>query len=119
MSESRRVLRFERELKETLARLLHQGLKLPIPGYAAIVHVDVTADLRSAKVFVRVAGSEEARSEAERLLNEQRPWLQRQVAAQLQTRFCPVLNFKVGGSPQEPLNDEVEKLLANLNRPEL
>lgn len=118
MEESRRVLRVERELKQILAEVLHHGLKIPLPGYSSVVHVDVTPDLRSAKVFVRVAGTDKDRSKAEDLLEEQRGQIQKRVGEVLNAKFCPVLRFKVGGDPSGKM-DEVEKLLANLNRPRI
>lgn len=116
MNESRRVLRVERELKQVLAEVIHHGLKLPLPGYSSVVHVDVTPDLRSARVFVRVAGTDKDRGEAEELLEKQRVQIQKRVSEELNTKFCPVLRFKVGGDPSGRM-DEVERLLANLNRP--
>ncbi len=116
MEENRRVLRVERELTQVLAEVIHHGLKLPLPGFAAVVHVDVTPDLRSAKVYVRVAGTEKDRSKAEDLLGQQRPQIQRKVSDALDAKFCPVLRFVVGGAPTKE-KDDVEVLLANLNRP--
>ena len=118
MEENRRVLRVERELTQVLAEVIHHGLKLPLPGFAAVVHVDVSPDLRSAKVFVRVAGTDKDRAGAEELLGQQRHQIQRKVGDALNARFCPVLRFVVGGPPAGAM-DDVELLLANLNRPRI
>ena len=115
--ESRRVLRVEREIKEVLANLLIHGLKIPLPGFASVVHVDVSGDLRTAKVFVRVAGSHEDYTVAEELLNEQKGSIQKELGLALRTKFCPVVRFVVGGAPANQV-DDVERMLANLRRPQ-
>jgi ribosome-binding factor A len=116
MSENRRVLRVEREIKHALSELFIHGLKIPLPGLATVVHVDATPDLRSANVFVKVAGSAKDRSEAEALLEKQRKQIQHEINERLQTKFCPILRFKVGGESGNTHLDEVEKMLANLHR---
>lgn len=115
--ESRRVLRVEREIKEVMANLLIHGLKVPLPGFASVVHVDVSGDLRTAKIFVRVAGSPQDHSIAEELLNEQKGSIQRELGNALKTKFCPVVRFVVGGAPAHQV-DDVERMLANLRRPQ-
>ena len=115
MSENRRVLRVEREIRQVLAEMLIHGLKIPLPGFASVVDVDASGDLRSARVFVRVAGTAKDREKAEQILLEQIGLIQREVAGQLQTKFCPKLKFIVGGASEGQI-DEVEMMLANLNR---
>ena len=115
MSEDRRVLRAEREIKQALAELLISGLKLPLPGFSSVANVDAGGDLRTATVYVRVAGTEAERRQAEKLLLKQRGHIQSEIAARLQARYCPVLTFVVGGVPDDQV-DEIEVMLANLNR---
>ena len=115
MSDDRRILRVEREIKERLSQILLSELKIPLPGFVSIVEVKASPDLRNAKVYVRVAGTDKDRSEAETILMDQRAWIQGQVAKDLKLRFNPVLKFLIGGSTPGPV-DEVEELLANLHR---
>lgn len=116
MSDNRRVLRVAREIKEILSSHFISGLKVPLPGFVSVVEVDVSPDMRSAKVFLRVAGSLKERSEAEQVLESQRGEIQRELGRGLNSKFCPVLKFVVGG-PSEAHMDEVEQMLANLHRP--
>lgn len=116
MSDNRRILRVAREIKEILSSHFLSGLKVPIPGFVSIVDVDVSPDLRSAKVFLRVAGSTQERAEAEKVLQSQRAEVQRELGRGLNAKFCPALKFVIGG-PSEAQMDDVERMLANLHRP--
>lgn len=116
MSESRRTLRVERELRERLSQIISSELKIPLPGLVTIVEVSVSDDLRNAKVYLRVPGGEREKSEAETLLMSQRTWIQNRVGQDLKLRFSPVLKFLLGSAPQVSQNDEVEQMLANLRR---
>ncbi len=114
MSESKRVDRVQSELLRILGSHLQHGLKRPLPCYVSITAVEVHPDLRSAKVFFRLVGAAGALEEARNILLEERADFQKQVAAELKTKFCPVLRFEFGVAPHM---DEIDKMLANLRRP--
>ncbi|MBX3022378.1 MAG: ribosome-binding factor A [Bdellovibrionales bacterium] len=93
--------------------LLH-NLASPLPCYAAITAVDVTPDLRKAKVFFRLVGEDRHVKEGQELLERERPQFQKFVAREIQLKFCPVLRFEYGVAPHL---DEVDQLFENLRRP--
>ncbi len=63
-----------------------------------MLRVEVSADLRQARVFVSIMGTESERKTALEGLNHATGFLQARVAARLQTRFTPVLGFKLDDS---------------------
>lgn len=113
MSDGRRVLRVEREIKEFLANIFVTGLKIPLPGFVSVVEVSLSPDLRSGRVYMKVAGGDAAKKEAEAILNEQRGWIQNRVGKDLRMKFAPVLKFIFGASGEV---DEIDRLFANLHR---
>ncbi len=113
MNESRRVLRVERELLEVLSRHLHTGLKEPLPGMISVLHVQVSADLKQAKVYIRATVNPADLEAVERSLQKQRADIQRHVAKELKLRFNPVLRFLVRPSSEE--FSEVDAMLARLH----
>lgn len=115
MAESRRVLRVEREIKECLAQILLRELKIPLPGFVSIVEVGLSPDLRSARVYLRVAGGEAEKKEADTILTAQRTWIQNRVGKDLRMKFSPVLKFILGSSTSDQV-DDIERMLANLHR---
>lgn len=116
MTDSRRVQRVGREIRQVVSELLVRGLKRPLPGFCSVAGVDVNPDLRSARVFIKVAGTDQDRQQAEVALNEDRSWIQRSIASQLQMKFCPVIRIIVGG-PINQEESEIDQMIAQLNQP--
>lgn len=116
MSENRskRVQRVERELFEVLSSFLIHGLAEPLPGYASVSAVEVTPDLRNARVFFRLVGGEDEVNATREVLQRQRGLFQKHVASTIAMKFCPVLRFEFGVAPHL---DEVDILLENLRKP--
>lgn len=113
MSESKRMDRVQSELLRILGLHLQHGLKQPLPCYASITAVEVHPDLRSAKVFFRLVGGANATNEAQDILLNEKSHFQKEVAAELKTKFCPVLRFEFGVAPHM---DDIDKMLADLRR---
>lgn len=113
-STSPRVRRVERELLETLSQFLQTRLAEPLPAFASISAVDVTPDLRKARVFFRLVGAEKDLAETERILSRERPQFQKHIAHAVRLKFCPVLRFEYGRAPHQ---DDVDLLIEQLHRP--
>ena len=114
LSRSKRVQRVERELFETLSQFLIHEVSVPLPCYVAVSAVEVSPDLRNAKVFFRLVGQEKATQDAKAILAQERAEFQKHVAQQLKLKFCPVLRFEYGIAPKL---DDVDVLLEKLHRP--
>ena len=78
---STRVQRVERELLEVLSHFLLHGLGEPLPCYSSITAVEVSPDLRYARVFFRLVGKENMTRKAEETLA--RWWKRLQRAAKV------------------------------------
>ncbi len=63
-----------------------------------VLSVEVSGDLRQAKVYVSVMGTDAEQKQALQGLNHASGFLQSRVAARLQTRFTPILSFKADDS---------------------
>jgi ribosome-binding factor A len=111
---SNRVQRVERELLETLAQFLQHGLNEPLPCFASVTAVEVSPNLRHARVFFRLVGEKKHVAEAEALLEKDRHLFQKEVAREVKMKFVPVLRFIFGHSEK---HDDVDRLLENLKRP--
>lgn len=91
---TRRTDRVNDLLREEISDLLRRELKDPrIGGLVTITEVDVSPDLRRAKVFVSVMGSEEERASTLRALAAAAHFLQRELRRRLTIRRTPELVF--------------------------
>lgn len=114
LNRNKRVQRVERELFETLSQHLIHDVADPLPCHATISAVEVSPDLRHARVFFRMVGSDPSIKKAQSILTEERHHFQKTVAKNLKFKFCPVLRFEYGVAPKL---DDIDELLENLRRP--
>lgn len=113
-SRPTRVQRVERELFQLLSEFMAYEMAEPLACFATISAVEVSSDLRHARVFFRLVGSDEATSAGEKTLSGLRPLFQKQVARGLKLKFCPVLRFEFGKKAEA---DEIDVLFENLHKP--
>jgi ribosome-binding factor A len=84
-----------------LSELIRTRLKDPRVGFASITHVEVSGDLRHAKVFVSVMGSQEEQAATMKGLKHATGFLRHELASRLVLRFMPELVFKLDTSIAE------------------
>ncbi len=78
--------------------LLRTRVKDPRVGFASITHVEVSGDLRHAKIFVSVMGSEEEKRSTIQALHHATGFLRHELAGRLTLRFMPEIVFKLDSS---------------------
>jgi ribosome-binding factor A len=92
---SHRVERVSEAIREVIAMAVLRDLADPRIEGVTVLSVEVTGDLRNATVYVTVMGPEPKRRLALRGLQHAAGFLQSKIAARLQTRFTPILTFKL------------------------
>jgi ribosome-binding factor A len=115
-----RSLRMAEAIREVVATTILFDVADPRVRSVTVLRVEVSADLRSATVFVSIMGTEAERTQAFRGLVHATGFLQARVAARLQTRFTPVLTFKHDDSVKKSveLGRVIEQAIASDQRPE-
>lgn len=81
-----------------LSDLLRTRLKDPRIGFASITHVEVSGDLRHAKVFVSVMGNAEEQEDTMKGLRHATGFLRHELASRIVLRYMPELVFKLDTS---------------------
>lgn len=84
-----------------LSDLLRTRVKDPRVGFASITRVEMSGDLRYAKVFVSVMGDSEEQKETMKGLKNANGFLRHELASRLTLRFMPELVFKLDHSIEE------------------
>jgi ribosome-binding factor A len=92
---SRRMAKVARAIQETVSSAVLFEVKDPRVSNASVtvVAVDVSGDVRQAKVYVSIMGDEKEQSLCLRGLQSARGFLQAKIADRLQTRYTPILTF--------------------------
>jgi ribosome-binding factor A len=84
-----------------LSDLLRTRVKDPRVGFASITQVEVSNDLRYAKVFVSVMGSAEEKRETMKGLKNATGYLRHELATRIVLRYMPEVIFKLDTSIEE------------------
>ncbi|GLV59399.1 ribosome-binding factor A [Dictyobacter sp. S3.2.2.5] len=84
-----------------LSELIRTRLKDPRVGFASITRVEVSGDLRHAKVFVSVMGTPEDQKATMQGLKNASGFLRHEMASRLTLRYMPELSFKLDTSIEE------------------
>ena len=90
---TRRTAKMAQAIREAVSTAILFGLKDPRVKNVTVLDVEVSGDLRSAKVYVSVMGDEKEQNLTLRGLESARGFLQAKVADRLQTRYTPILKF--------------------------
>ncbi len=114
VGDGRRVARVEREVQATVAQFLIRGLKSEIPGIVTVTQVRMPADLRAAKVYVSVLGSEEQVKRSVDVLEKRAFEIQNYISKELKLRYCPKLTFFLDGSVDNVI--KVDRILHQLEQ---
>lgn len=110
MSEQR-VQRVAERIKEELAEILRL-VKDPRVGFASIVRVEASSDLRYAKVYVSVFGPEVDQQSTMKGLENAKGFIRTELGRRVRLFHTPELNFALDTSMAH--GDRIARLLAEL-----
>ena len=92
---SRRVLKVAEAVREVVSMAILTQLRDPRVSDVTVTHVEVSSDLRTAKVHVSVMGDEKKQELCLHGLKHAAGFLQSKVNDRIETRFTPKLQFKL------------------------
>ena len=88
----KRSARVSDQMKEEIADILMRKIRDPRIGFVTVTDVVISDDLRNAKVFVSVLGSE--RAETLKALEHATPFIRSELGKRMRMRFMPELLFR-------------------------
>jgi len=95
---SMRMLKINSLMKRELSQIIQQEVKDPRIGFVTVTGVEVSADLRHAKVFCSVMGDKKKREETMKGLNSAKGYIQVELGHRIKIKFMPELFFKLDES---------------------
>src|SRR3954452_5293525 len=90
---SERMRRVDEAVRAVLSDAVTQEVKDPRVGFVTVTSVETSPDLRHAKVFVSVLGTEDEREASLAGLRSAHGFLQRRGAGELRLKHTPALTF--------------------------
>jgi ribosome-binding factor A len=88
-----RMRRVNEAVREVVSARIAEGLRDPRIGFVTVTAVETSPDLRHARVWVSVLGSEEERAASLEGLESAHGVLQQAVAGELRMKRTPTLQF--------------------------
>ncbi len=82
-------------LREEISDILRRDLKDPRLGFVTVIDVEVTADLRHAKIFVSVMGSEQDRNENMAILKKAQGFIRQSFGKRVSMKVLPEIEFRL------------------------
>lgn len=99
---TRRTERVGELLRKEVSWVLANQMADPrLPTLVSITNVEISADLRRAKVFVSVMGTEDDQRSTMQMLQSAARFIQRELKPKLTLRYVPVLTFQLDRSLEE------------------
>lgn len=92
---SRRVLKAAEAIREVVSMAILTDLRDPRVEGVTVTYVEVTPDMRAAKVHVSVMGTESQQKTCLRGLQSSAGYLQSKIADRIDTRYTPRLKFEL------------------------
>ncbi|MFO7821901.1 MAG: 30S ribosome-binding factor RbfA [Lentisphaeria bacterium] len=111
-----RMRRVNEVLKRELGSAFEKDLAGEFDALITITQVETSNDLRHAKVFVSVMGSDEQREAVLQKLEEYRPHFQERIAKRITLKFTPVLRFEIDRTPERA--DRILSIIDEIDIPE-
>lgn len=102
-------------IRQEASVIIHDKLKDPRIGFVTITNVEITHDLRFAKIFFSVLGNDAAYKKTKEALNSSLGYVRKLIAQRLSLRFAPEIAFYEDRSTEysvrieEVLNEVKEK----------
>ena len=90
--------RINEVLREVIGSAISSDLNDPRIGFVTVTSVETSPDLRTAKVFVSVLGSEEEREATLKGLRSSHGVIQSRIAAETRMKRTPTLTFEYDGT---------------------
>jgi ribosome-binding factor A len=113
---SRRVLKAAEAIREVVSMAILADLKDPRIGHVTVTYVEVSGDMRQAKVHVSVMGDEKQQQLSLHGLQSAAGYLQRKVSDRIDTRYTPRLEFVLDQGVKKSI--EIAQLLREVLPPE-
>jgi ribosome-binding factor A len=109
MQPSRRPQRMALQVQHEISAILSRNLKDRRIGFVTVTGVQMSPDLRHARVFVSAMGSEKEKSAGLEALNHASGWIRHELGQRIRIKFLPEIVF-LSDTSQE-YGERIDKLL--------
>ncbi len=114
MSSQLRIEKLQELIKQELSKMLLKEIKDPRIGFVTVTDVEMTGDLREAKIYVSIMGGDEQIKESLEGLQSALGFIRREIGKRIRLRFTPEISFALDKSLD--YSEHIQKLLLQIEK---
>lgn len=100
--------------KEEVSRIIREELHDPRIGFVTITAVELTDDLRYAKIYYSILGSEKEKKETAKALESGHGFIRKLIGQNIKLRYLPEIKFILDETAEYSIN--IQKILDKINQ---
>ena len=101
-------------MKQEISQIILQELKDPRIGFVTVTKVEMTGDLREAKIFESIMGKDDALQDTLQGLKSSLGFIRREIGRRIRLRFTPEISFALDNSLA--YSSHIQELLMRVNQ---
>ena len=109
-------MRVAEQVRRIVGQVLERGAKDPRIGFVSVTGVDVSGDLKTARIFVSIYGEEAEVQKTMLGIQSARSYIQRELGEHLRTRYTPRISFHIDRSIS--YGERIDRVIEKLHREE-
>ncbi|MEC7641530.1 MAG: 30S ribosome-binding factor RbfA [Nitrospinota bacterium] len=109
----KRSQRLQELILQEISLLIQNGLKDPRIGFCTVTKIELTDNLRHAKVLISVIGKEKEIKDTLEGLASAKNFIRKTLGKNLYLKYVPELEFKKDGSPEQL--DKINRLINEIH----
>ena len=114
MSSQLRIEKLQELIKQEMSKMLLREIKDPRIGFVTVTDVEMTGDLREAKIYVSIMGDEEKVQESLKGLKSALGFIRREIGRRIRLRFTPEISFALDTSLD--YSEHIQKILLDIEK---
>jgi len=111
-----RVEKVQEFIKQEVSKIILNDLKDPRIGFVTVTQVDVTGDLRSAKIYVSLMGSDDQKAATWAGLQKALGYVRSEIGKRIRLRMTPEITFQLDESLD--YSSKIQELLIKIKNEE-
>jgi ribosome-binding factor A len=109
MQPSRRPQRIALQIQHEVSLMISRDMKDRRVGFVTVTGVQMSPDLRHAKIFISLMGSEEEKKESLETLNHAAGWIRHELGQRIRMKFAPDIVFLMDTS--QDYGERIDRLI--------
>jgi len=115
MQPSRRPQRIALQIQHEVSLMISRDMKDRRIGFVTVTGVRMSPDLRHAKIFISLMGSENDKKESLATLNHATGWIRRELGQRIRMKFLPDIVFLKDTSQE--YGERIDRLIGEIHEP--